>query len=79
MPACNWVPAGEENGHKWERGYVDGALVAVRCANCGEMPLNVMDDKFHAAPCRAVFGGSGQIEPRPGGMRDRDPRDPTQE
>lgn len=47
-----WVSAGEENGHAWERAYHDNRLVAIRCANCGEVPMNVMRQDFTAETCR---------------------------
>lgn len=77
-PQIRWVAAGEENGHKWERGYHENRLVAVRCGNCGEPPINVMTEDFKAQPCRAVYGGSGKLAEVPrGGVRDRDPSNPS--
>lgn len=46
-----WVPSGEESGHKWERGLHNGLLVAIRCANCGEIPMNVMRADHSVEPC----------------------------
>lgn len=49
-----WVRSGQENGHVWERAYHDNRLVAIRCANCGEPPINVMREDFTAEMCRGT-------------------------
>jgi hypothetical protein len=51
-----WRPHSEENGHKWEAGYREDIMVAIRCAKCGTTPIEVLRKDFTTAPCMTAEG-----------------------